>query len=177
MSGWDCSTPAIDTKGVTRLIADLPRYCKQAAYVLPIVCIADSDGGCVVDLLDTWLPGRVPKNFVMRLAVTEAESWVLADHVGFASAFAVPPNKLPRQPDDEPDPKAIVLTLASRSKVRGIKEEVVSQFDRNRQGSGYNQHLRAFVMQHWDAGRAAQRSPSLARAIRRLQSWRPSPYV
>lgn len=169
--------PPIDTKGVTRLISALPRYCAQAMHVRPVVCIADSDGRCVVDLLRTWLPRGMPENFVLRLAVAEAESWVLADHEGFSSAFSVPANALPRQPDDEPDPKAIVLTLAHRSRVRGIREEVVSQIDRNRQGSGYNQHLRAFVAQSWDVGRAAQRSPSLARAVQRLQAWRPGSYV
>lgn len=171
MSGWQVRHPAIDCKGVTNLVNSLARYCEQAARVQPIVCVADSDGKCPIELIDTWLPKRKPKRLILRLAVTEAESWLLADHEGFSAAFEVTASALPRHPDEVGDPKATLLKVARRSRIRGVREEVVSQFDHNRRGTGYNQHLRAFVEKRWSARRAAERSPSLARAIRRLGSW------
>lgn len=173
MRGWQLSQPPIDCQGSSKLVAAIPRYCVQAMHVQPVICIADSDRACPVDLLGYWFPRGVPAGMQMRLAVTEAESWLLADHEGFSNAFKVSASALPRQPDEESDPKAVVLTLARRSRVREIRAEVVSQIDPNRRGVGYNQHLQAFVNRTWSARRAATRSPSLARAIARLESWRP----
>lgn len=174
MNGWQLSQPPIDCRGASKLIASLQRYCTQAMYVQPVICIADSDRVCPVALLARWLPRGLPERMVLRLAVTEAESWLLADHDGFSTFFRVSASALPRQPDDRIDPKAVILTLARRSRVRGVNTEVVSQTDPNRRGVGYNQHLRTFVEKAWSARRAAARSPSLARAIGRLESWRPS---
>lgn len=172
MRGWTLTQPPIDCKGVSKLVIALPRYCEQAAHVRPVVCVADSDDDCPVALLAKWTPHGVPERMLLRLAVTEAESWLLADHEGFAAAFGIPATALPRQPDEEPDPKSVVLKMAKRSRVRVIREEVVSQNDRNRRGSGYNQHLREFVERSWSARRAAARSPSLHRAVARLETWR-----
>lgn len=174
MSGWQLSQPPIDCKGASKLIASLPRYCAQASHVQPVICIADSDRACPVAWLAQRLPRGLPERMVLRLAVTEAESWLLADHDGFSKAFKVPAKVLPRQPDDVVDPKSVVLTLARRSRVREIHTEVASRIDPNRRGVGYNQHLRTFVEKAWSARRAATRSPSLARAVRRLESWRPA---
>jgi hypothetical protein len=90
--------------------------------------------------------------------------------VGAAEALGVPLVRLPLWPDEEPDPKRLVLTLAARSKKALIKAEVVSAFDRNKRGSGYNLHLSAFVRSGWDVGRAQSTSPSLARAVRRVSA-------
>jgi len=169
LPGWRLAGPSIDTRGVTKLWPALPRYAQQAGRVQPVLCIADTDGQCAVDLLTRWLPTPAEKRMLLRLAVTEAESWVLADRDGAAQALAIPLNRLPHRPDDEPDPKRLLLTLAARSKKREIRDEVVSSEDRNKPGSGYNFHLSAFVRSSWDARRAAQISPSLARAMKRIE--------
>lgn len=165
---WQLSARPIDTKGITKLIPALARYQEQAQHVQPVLCIADTDRKCAVELLAAWLPRPRPEHLLLRLAVTEAESWLLADRGGFATAFQVPLNKLPQNPDEVDDPKRTLLTLARRSKQRLIRDEVVSAIDPSKQGSGYNTHLRHFVLNHWDAHRAAQTSQSLARAMSRL---------
>lgn len=167
---WQLAGPAIDTRGVTRLLPDLSRYARQAERVRPVLCIADTDGQCPVDLLARWMPVPTPRCMLLRLAVTEAESWVIADREGAAQALAIPLTRLPHRPDEEPDPKRLLLTLAARSRKRAIREELVSSVDRNKPGSGYNLHLSAFVRSHWDAHRAAQTSPSLARAVERIEA-------
>ena len=133
------------------------------------MCIRDS-GKCAVTLRSAWLQGASHDRFVLRLAHIEAESWLLADREGFAKALAVPINKLPQNPDEESDPKRLVLSLVRRSKERLFRNEVISATDPSKPGTGYNLHLGAFVRTHWSAGRGALCSPSLARALQRVQA-------
>jgi hypothetical protein len=169
LPNWQLAGPAIDTRGVTKLLPALPRYAQQARHVQPVLCIADTDGQCAVDLRARWFPMPAENSMLLRFAVTEAESWLIADREGAAQALAIPLTRLPQRPDEEPDPKGLILTLAARSKKRAIREEVVSSGDRNRPGSGYNLHLSGFVRSHWDVRRAALVSPSLARAVKRIE--------
>lgn len=169
LPNWHLASPSIDTKGVSRLRKSLPRYAGFARSSHPVLCIADSDGGCALDLVQAWLP-RSAQRLLLRLAVPEAESWAMADSEGFASALKVPALKVPREPDRVGDAKAAVLALARRSKSRAVRSEVVSAFDPARQGTGYNLHLCRFVRQAWRMDSAAERSPSLQRAVHRVQA-------
>lgn len=166
---WQLAAEPINKKGVEKLKASLPRYVNQAKHVQPVICIADTDGQCAALLRQAWLPHDVPNAFQLRLAVTEAESWLLADHEAVVNAWGVPISKLPRAPDTELDPKLVVLDLAKRSRVRLVRREVVSESDPTKPGTGYNQHVCQLAREHWSAQRAAERSPSLARAIRRVK--------
>ncbi|AGX87433.1 hypothetical protein [Candidatus Symbiobacter mobilis] len=170
LPGWSLARTSIDTQGVTKLKPALPRYIEQAKYVQPVLCIADTDGQCAVALRSSWLQGVDPDRFVLRLAQTEAESWLLADREGFAQALAVPLNKLPHHPDAEPDPKRLILNLMRRSKVRMFRDEVIAATDPGKPGTGYNLHLGTFVRSHWSAWRAARYSSSLARALQGVQA-------
>ncbi|MHB1125146.1 MAG: hypothetical protein ACYC0T_20855 [Ramlibacter sp.] len=162
------SKAPINANGITKLIRSLPRYVQQAEHVQPVLCIADTDHKCAVDLISEWLPYAHTDRFLFRLAVSEAESWLLSDGEAFAAFLGVPVANLPRRPDDLPDAKREVLRLASRSRVRLIRQEVVSPFDSNKPGTGYNTHLCGFVRQHWRAPHAAAKSASLSRAVKRL---------
>ena len=172
---WTLARTSINAGGITKLTPNLPRYVEQARHVQPVVCVADTDGRCPVDLLEQWLQKRAEARFVFRLAVTEAESWLLADHKTLAEFFAVPVGRIPDCPDELPDPKRTVLALARRSKCRPIRTEVVSSFDPGKPGNGYNLHLCEYVRTHWRALRAAERSPSLARAIHRIAALADTP--
>jgi hypothetical protein len=167
LPGWRLAAPPIDTKGVTHLRKQLPRYAVFARSVYPVLCVADTDGGCALELVHAWLPQSVPR-LVLRLAVPEAESWALADAAGFADALNVPATKVPREPDSVGDAKAAVLSLARRSRSREVRTEMVSALDSSRKGAGYNLHLCRFVRQGWRIEAAAERSPSLQRAVRRV---------
>lgn len=165
---WSLSGPPINTRGVTKLVSAIPRYVQQARYVQPVLCVADTDQKCPVTLMREWMPAVVADDFFLRLAVSEAESWVLADREGAANFFGLAMNQIPLQPEELVDPKREVLRLARRSTVRRIREELVSQTDMNKKGTGYNSHICAFVRNEWRASRGLDRSPSLARAFRRL---------
>jgi hypothetical protein len=165
---WSLSKASINTGGITRLVPALPRYFEQAKHMQPVLCIADTDGRCPVDLLSKWMPSERPQRFLLRLAVSEAESWLLSDREGAARFFGIPPTNMPREPDLLPDPKREVLRLARLSRVRPIRQEVVSQFDLNKPGAGYNTHLCKFVAEHWRGSRGRARSASLDKAMLRL---------
>jgi hypothetical protein len=168
MPRWTLSQEPINTRGVTRFRDSLPRYSEQARFVQPVLCIADTDGQCAVGLLRDWVPEAAAGRLLVRLAVTEAESWALADAEEFSSALAVPLNKIPRDPEGVVDAKGAVLQLARRSKNRRIRDEVVSATDPGKPGTGYNLHLCEFVMTRWRPTVAAGSSPSLQRAAARL---------
>lgn len=168
LPGWLPAAPAINTKGRTKLLAKIGAYAKQARYVQPVLCIADTDGECAKTLLQHWRPQDAPPAFHFRLAVTEAESWVLADRQGFAQHFAVPVQRLPSRSDDIDDPKRLILDLIRRSKKRLFREEMVSERDPGKQGVGYNLHLSEFVREKWQMAEACEVSSSLARAVARL---------
>ena len=163
---WSLPASPVNTSGVTKLIASLPRY-RNLPQLHPVLCVADTDGKCALHLVTTWLPNPVA-GFFLRLAVREAESWLLADADAFADFFQVSLNSIPRRPEELPDPKGKIVNLACKSKRREIRQEVVSAFDRSKPGAGYNLHLGAFASQQWNARRAAENSPSLSRALRRL---------
>ena len=129
LPGWSLARESVNTRGITRLVPRLPDFILQARHVQPVICIADSDRGCPVELIRDWMMAGGDERFVLRLAVKEAESWLLSDPESFASFLKVPLAKLPRRPDEEPDPKRVVLNLAARSKSRDIRAEVVSPTD------------------------------------------------
>lgn len=165
---WGLSKSSINTGGITKLVAAIPRYVQHAAHVQPVLCVADTDGKCPVDLVSTWLPAHATPKFLLRLAVSEAESWALADRVGFAQFFSIGLGNLPQQPDTLLDPKREVLRLARISRVRLVRQEMVSALDPNKRGVGYNTHLCRFIREKWVASRASERSTSLGRALARL---------
>lgn len=169
--GMRLAQPAIDTGGVTKLQSNLHRYF-GLANLAPVLCIADTDGGCAVQLLQRWLPAKPPSGFFLRLAIPEAESWLLADREGMSIFFGVAQAKVPPRPDALIDPKREVLKIALRSKRRIFRQEMVSPSDQTKQGAGYNLHLCDFVARHWDPERSLPNSPSLARAVQRLEHLR-----
>lgn len=165
---WTLAKASINTKGISKLVPDLPRYMQQAAHIQPVLCIADTDGRCPVDLVSEWLPHGAGERFLFRLAVSEAESWLLSDREALARFLGVSIAKLPPDPDRVADAKREVLRLAGLSRVRQIRQEVVSSFDSTKPGTGYNVHLCGFVRDYWRAPHAVGRSVSLERAVNRL---------
>jgi hypothetical protein len=163
--GGSLAQPAVDTKGVTNLKRNLARY-TQIAHLYPVLCLADTDGQCALLLRRQWLGGKAPDRFHLRLAVPEVESWVMADREALANFFRLSEPLIPDRPDELPDAKQALLNLAKRSRYQPVCQEIVTRT--GNPGTGYNVHLRTFVLQYWQPRRAQAHSPSLARAIRRL---------
>lgn len=143
---------------------------KQLAQRQLVVLLTDLDKiACPVALLDDWLgTGRdCPEHLIFRIAEREVEAWLLADHKAFALLMGQKA-ELPREPDALPDPKQFLLKQAKKAP-RAIREDLVAEAgSRAKQGLGYNARLVLWVKTQWCPKRAAERSPSLARARRAL---------
>ena len=166
---WVLASPPLPIGGITKLLARIDALVEQSDYVQPVVCIADTDGCCPVKLINMWRPVNAGRNFVLRLAHAEAESWILADRVGFSQKFGIPLAKIPHVSDDLVDPKQLLLSLSIRSRFRWVRTEVVSERDTNKRASGYNVHLGEFVRNNWNLMAAKNVSNSLNRACLALR--------
>lgn len=169
LPGWSLAGEPINAHGITKLVPSLPRYKQQARHVQPVLCIADTDHRCPVELIRQWSGHEAAEKFVFRLAVSEAESWVLADRHATAEFFGVALKHVPEAPERVSDAKRAVLRLAALSRNRPIRQEMVSPVDAHKPGSGYNLHLRKLVAGPWQPSRAAGNCESLDRALQRLR--------
>jgi hypothetical protein len=128
----------------------------------------DEEAACAGELVAAWLPDP-PTLLKLRVAVREAEAWLLGDRANLARFLNVSRDLIPRNPDAVSDPKAMLVGIASRSRTRATREGLPP-----REGSGrsigplYVAELARFVRSPWDVDAAAAESVSLARCLRAL---------
>jgi hypothetical protein len=163
-------TKSIRRDGNGYLRSKLRVFCDIARWQ-SVLLITDLDRhDCPQTLKANWLRGvKPPDGLLLRVAVREVESWLLADHAATRALFGNKiASRLPEKPDEENDPKSYLLTLA-RHAPREVRLDLVSDAGSiARQGFGYNSRLTELVRTSWSPARAAQRSPSLQRAIGRI---------
>ena len=156
-------------QGVGYLRSRLRNWQEMARNGQPVVLITDLDRTpCAPQLVREWLGTAAPlQNLVIRVAVREAESWLLADHEGMQSLLGQR-CRPPRFPDELRDPKDRLLELAKKGP-RAVRDQVVRvKGAKARQGIGYNRCLSEFVASIWSPVRAEKRSPSLRSARQRI---------
>ena len=155
--------------GFGYLRSGMPKW-RQLSQRQAVVILTDLDKASCPGLLRAdWLGGLpCPENLLLRVAVREAESWLLADHDAVRQ-FMGSKGVLPKNPDDLPDPTQYVLQLAEKAH-RDVRLDMVRASGAiSGQGIGYNARLTELVSTAWSPGRAAERSPSLGRARIRLR--------
>lgn len=155
-------------RGKTNLdpkIANYNRAARQSSWVV----FRDSDGKCPAQLraeltaaITDWSP-----NFLLRIAHSMTEAWLLADRDGFADFFQVKIGQVPADPEILPHAKREVLRLCGNSRGRSIRRDMVRST--GEAGPLYVRLLNEFASTKWDVGGAAARSDSLARAIQSVQ--------
>jgi hypothetical protein len=136
---------------------------------------------CVPELIEEWFGcylGEYSKrrcsNLVFRVAVREVEAWVMADRERFADFLGISKNFIPEQTDTIADPKKLLLELASKSRNRRLRDDIVPRpGDKRRIGPDYNGRLGEFVHKSWRADVAHAHSTSLAKAWKILTAFRP----
>ena len=171
---WRVAFQPIDAQGATKLVKEIPRYAESARFGAPLLCIADSDQQCPIEWVNANLsPKHRHSRFMLRLAVPEAEAWVLADHDGMARHFKAPIRKLPAVADSLADPKHELMRLVQKHAPAYIRREMIAiaKTGELRRAAGYNAHLRQFASQMWSPERAAPQSASLDRTLSRLRMW------
>ena len=160
-------------EGQTYLQRKAPSFNKTAHEACGVFMLTDLDSPnlCPPRLIASWLNSPRNSRFLLRVAVMEVESWVMADRRAFAEFLSIPVHRVPRNTDEILNPKEFLISLVLRSKKRRLREELVAtRITRTpHPGDKYNEHLSTFVKNQWDIDRAASRSPSLSRTIARLR--------
>ncbi len=155
-------------RGKARLLRDLPKY-NAAAQHYPWLAIRDldHDAPCAPTLRQDNLP-NVADLMCFRIAVREAEAWLMADREKFAEVLGVSLSSIPYQPETLADPKLTIVNLARRSRRRDVRVGLIPE-----EGAGisigpeYAAWMIDFAHNHWDPKRASAQgnAPSLAKAV------------
>ncbi len=153
------------------------RALNKAAAVVPHLALVDfmdvrPRPDCPASLVGEWLPDR-HANMLFRVVVREIESWLLADREGVAKLLHVSMSRVPRLPEEEPDPKRTLVNLARHSRSRQVQEALVPNAGSTAQvGPDYNAFLEHFIVYVWNPTAARATTPSLDKCLRRLEELR-----
>jgi hypothetical protein len=154
--------------GKSRLDPRIPNY-NKAARRFPWIIFRDSDGKCPAllrDELTATITARSP-NFLLRIAHSMTEAWLLADRNGFADFFHVRIRRVPTHPESLPHAKREVLRLCANSTARKIRQDMVRSTGET--GPLYVTRINEFAATRWDVRVATANSDSLSRAIRSIR--------
>lgn len=155
--------------GKDGLLKKLDAY-NAAARISPWVVLIDlnGDADCAPPFVAQHMPAPAA-HMTFRVAVREAEAWLLADRGAFARFLGVSQARLPRNPETVADPKQEVVNIARHSSKRTVREEIIPAPGAGRTtGPGYVAQMIEFIARHWEPPRAATRSDSLRRSLDRL---------
>jgi hypothetical protein len=152
---------------------DLPAY-KALAASMPVLIGVDLDhDACAPSVLAKWGTQQpTVDNLLLRFAVREVESWVLADRSRISTFINAPIKSLSLDPDSLEDPKLSFLSIARQTASRELKAALVpANFNKYpRIGPAYNLRMCEFVRNKWRPHVAMTKSDSLRRAILALQA-------
>lgn len=154
--------------GNTKLDPKIPKYNRAAEYGPGWVVFRDADADCPVELRRQLTTGMIPGDrFQLRIAKSMTEAWLLADREGFAEYFKVRVKVVPEDPESLPHAKRTVLDIVGRNAAKSVRSEVVTSSGET--GPLYVYRINDFARDRWDVVAAAERSPSLARAVARIR--------
>jgi hypothetical protein len=165
--------PIHGKQGKTHLRRRLGGY-NRAAHFSPWVVLVDldQDADCAPPFRTSWLPNPAPL-MCFRVAVREVEAWLLADREHLARFLSVGISRVPVDPEAVDDPKRTMIDLATLSRRRDIREDMVPRSGSGRiVGPAYTSRLIEFVVDTragWRPDVAASSSASLNRCLGRLR--------
>ena len=167
------SGPVHVTHGKQGLLRRLQGF-NEAARRAPWLVLVDldQDEDCAPPFLARHI-ARPTRLMVCRVVVRAIESWLLGDRDRFSQWFQVPLQRIPRRPDDDPDPKNAVVKLAASSRSKITRADMVPRQQSGRKvGPLYPSRLIEFIHnegQGWRPLVAARSSASLSHCLRRLE--------
>lgn len=147
----------------------------KAAKSISFILLTDLDRTqCPPSLIESWFDFKKNDNLLFRIAVREVESWVMAHRSAFSSFLGITGDRIPLDTDTLDDPKSYLISLASKSKNRILRESIVPlQGSTAKIGPDYNGVLIGFVQSRWKVEEALKYSPSLKRAFTAINRYRP----
>ena len=145
----------------------------EASKYTPFWVLTDLDRkNCAPSLIHEWFKDiRKHPNLLFRVAITEVESWVMADRKAFAAFLGITQDLIPTNTDKN-DSKNVLFQLARKSKKNEIKKGLLPTDKSASTGPAYNLLLTEFVRQKWDVSRALLHSDSLKRAYLSVKKYR-----
>ena len=160
----------IDKRGCSNFWRDAHKYNQAAAHQL-VLGLTDLDQApCPSGLIAKHLKRGKHTQFILRIAVRELESWLLADAEAFAKYLRLSLDLLPLNPDNETDPKRTVVNLARRSTRKDVREDLVPDTgSKHIVGKGYTPRMKDFIETQWRPLKAQQRSNSLRKTLAALR--------
>ena len=142
--------------------------------LLVLTDFRDADAACVPDALHEYLLKKLPippKTYLLRFAVNEIESWLMADREGISEFLSVSKTKIPLNPENEQYPKRTLINIARLSRSKVVRNEFVPQPGHlSNVGPDYMNMLNDFITNYWDIDNAMNHADSLKRCVHRLRS-------
>lgn len=171
----------IIANGKSKLLGNLKKY-NDATENLSRVFLNDyssfycflltdlDEDKCPPALITKWFTFPQNERLIVRVAVREIESWLLADRKNFSDYFGLSLNKIPHNPDNEFNPKEFILKLIVNYNVKkGIKEQIVRMEGSNYFiGRGYNDEITNYIFRKWNFKEAVKNSDSLRKLVEKL---------
>lgn len=145
----------------------------RTASAVPVLLLIDQDAttSCPPGLVQSWFGSSRQPNMLFRVAVMEVESWILAHRDAFAAFLAIGDERIPANTDEITQPKEFIVNLARRSRSARIREDLVpAPGSTTAVGPAYNLRLTNFVESSWEPARATAASPSLRKAVHRIEA-------
>ena len=170
-TGCEIKTPYIRKK--KQIKEEIGGYNKAADSSFWFVLIdLDEKPSCAPSLVREWLEEKSP-NLCFRVAVREVEGWLISDRERFSHYLSIPLDRIHSSPDTIECPKEYLIRLAEHSTDRKVQKDIIPTRESGKtQGRGYNARLTGYVQdteRGWRLEVAAQKSPSLAKAIACLE--------
>ena len=152
----------------------IPALVKMARNKVHSFVLTDLDRQpCASAMIKQWfLSSPVPADMLFRIAFHECESWLLADRNGIASYLGIPNKNFTPAPDTLPAPKKHLLDVIRNKGKKKFHKDMLPSGPSAHIGPEYNRHLVQFVHNRWDIDAAKQKSPSLNRAIQKIDHCR-----
>ena len=155
--------------GKPRLLEKLAGF-NSAARFSPWLVLVDLNGDapCAPEFVSAVMPKPSPQ-MVFRVAVRQAEAWLMGDAQELASYLRVSQARVPDDPEGEGDAKQAMVNIARNSRNRNVREDMVpTPASGRRTGPNYAGRLIEFATQRWRPAVAAERVDSLNRCLQRL---------
>ncbi len=144
----------------------------RTALGFPVFMLTDLDSPsrCPMQILESWIGAHKNPDFLLRVAVVEVESWVLADREAFARFAGIGVTQVPDDPDSIANPKQHLVNLVRKSRNAGLRRDIIPAAGSTATvGPAYNSRLASFIESTWSPESAATVSSSLLRTMNALQ--------
>jgi hypothetical protein len=163
-------------RGFGQIKSRVDALVQMAEKGLTTLVVTDLDTReCAPTLLSEWFgfdvnARAIPEKLWFRVAEREVEAWLLADHHELGRFLDISAANFRLPPDALDDPKQFLLNVVRAKCHKNRFREMLPQGNA-RIGTAYNGLLCDFIVNHWCPIRAADRSPSLSRALDRLRQF------